>query len=172
MRSRQAQPGFSLIEVLVTIVIVSVSLLGVAKMQAASISNTQVARVRSLVALQASSLAALMHGNPGYWGSPSAPTSLSATGASTAGVSDCLNALCSNPADMYAYDWKNWVNGINSQIPSYSATVSCTPTATPVTCVITISWAEKTVAINSSQASAAGQVTSQPYSLFVTPGTP
>ena len=76
---RRAQAGFSMIEVLVTVVVVSVALLGVAKMQAASVSNTQVARMRSLGALQAESLASLMHSDAAYWGSTSAPTSSRST---------------------------------------------------------------------------------------------
>jgi type IV pilus assembly protein PilV len=166
---RRAPSGFSIIEVLVTIVVVSVALLGVAKMQAASVSNTQVARTRSLVALQAESLASLMHGNQAYWASPAlAPTALSATGPNTGAVTDCSSAAC-GAAQMFAYDWKAWVNGINAQIPTYAASVACTPAATPVTCLITITWSEKSVAINSSTASAAAQVTSQPYTLLVTP---
>ena len=45
----RAHAGFSMIEVLVTVVVIAIGLLGVAKMQAASVSNTQVARLRSLV---------------------------------------------------------------------------------------------------------------------------
>lgn len=164
----RAQSGFSMVEILVTVVVVSVALLGVAKMQAASVSNTQVARMRSLVALQAESLASLMHGNAAFWGGTTAPTSLSATGAGTAAAKNCASVTCV-PAEMYAYDWANWVAGINSQIPTYAATVACTPAATPVTCLITITWTEKSVAINSSAASAAVQQTSQPYTLLVTP---
>ena len=56
MRGRSPR-GFSMIEVLITIVVITVALLGAAKMQAAAVSNTQVARVRSLISLQAGSLA-------------------------------------------------------------------------------------------------------------------
>src|SRR5204863_9281896 len=59
--------GFSLLEVLVTLIVIAIGLLGLAKTQAAAVSNTQVSRVRSLIALQAESLAGAMHGNRGYW---------------------------------------------------------------------------------------------------------
>ena len=62
MQRRQAG-GFSLIEALITIVVVGVGLIGLAKIQAAAVGNTQISRVRSLVALQTESLVAAMHGN-------------------------------------------------------------------------------------------------------------
>jgi type IV pilus assembly protein PilV len=163
------QSGFSIIEVLVTIVVVSVALLGVAKMQAASVSNTQVARTRSLVALQAESLASLMHGNRLYWSDPTAvQASWSSTGA-VAPTTACSGGNVCAAKDMASADWNNWLAGLYSEIPTYSATVGCATATSPVTCLITITWTEKSVAINSSTASAAAQVTSQPYTLLVTP---
>lgn len=44
---RRRQAGFSMIETLITLVVISVGLLGLAKIQAASISYTQNTRVRS-----------------------------------------------------------------------------------------------------------------------------
>ncbi len=71
MRSvRSADPhsqGFSLVEVMVALVVLSIGLLGIAKMQALSLSSTTIASMRSLAALEASSLAAAMHENRGYW---------------------------------------------------------------------------------------------------------
>jgi type IV pilus assembly protein PilV len=72
--------GLALLEVLVTLVITSIGILGVVKMQAAAIANTQVARVRSLIALQTQSLAAAMHGNQSYWAAGQAPATFSMTG--------------------------------------------------------------------------------------------
>src|SRR6266446_2556532 len=84
--------GFSLIEVLVTLVVVAIGLLGLAKMQAAAISNTQVSRVRSLIALQTESLASAMHGNRTYWAAGVAPATFSATGTTTTDSTGVLQA--------------------------------------------------------------------------------
>ena len=53
-RSRPAQiRGFSLVEVMVAVVVICTGLLGIAKLQALSLSNTSTARLRSLAAMEA-----------------------------------------------------------------------------------------------------------------------
>jgi len=69
MLSKYSQ-GFSLLEVMVALVVLSVGLLGVVKLESVAYSSTNVASKRSLAALQAASLAAAMHVNRGYWNSP------------------------------------------------------------------------------------------------------
>ena len=61
--------GFTLLEVMVALVVTSIGLLGIAKLQALAYASTGSASVRSLVALQAAGLAAAMHANRGYWAS-------------------------------------------------------------------------------------------------------
>jgi type IV pilus assembly protein PilV len=172
-RLERRSAGFSMIEVLVTMLVVSIGLLGIAKMQAAAVSNTQVARVRSLIALQAGSLASFMHGNPGYWAN--GPTSFTATGATitdatgvlTVTSPDCASAVCT-PAQLAAYDVHYWVDKFNGQFPSYTAAVNCAGTS--VTCNITLTWVENYIAINRSTAAlTAGQTATQSFTLYVQP---
>src|ERR1700754_3026480 len=59
--------GFSMIEVMVALIIISVGLLGIAKMQALALSSTGTARLRSLAAIEAASLASVMHSDRAYW---------------------------------------------------------------------------------------------------------
>ena len=175
---RRRSGGFSLLEVLVTLLIVSFGLLGLSKMQAAALSNTQTARARSLIALQASSLAAAMHGNRGFWAKAGdAPTNLSATGTTITDAAGILNATADcgptasascSPAQLAAYDFQAWVGNMNDRFPSYTATVQCTAAA-PVSCVINLSWAEKYVAVNRSTATGSSQTATQQFSLYVEP---
>jgi type IV pilus assembly protein PilV len=168
--------GFSLIEVLVTLVVVAVGLLGLAKMQAASISNTQVSRVRSLIALQAGSLASAMHGNRDFWAKKgAAAVTFTASGDVVtdpanvlSGTRSCVSNVCT-PAELAADDVQTWVRNLNRQFPGYQAAVSCTATD-PVNCNITLNWTEKYVAINrSTVVGAATQTAPQGFTLYVQP---
>lgn len=176
--------GFSLIEALITLVVVGVGLLGLAKIQAAAVGNTQISRVRSLVALQTESLAAAMHGNRAFWaaGGTTTPATFTVSGSNTisdAGLSQTLsNNACSsgNPctaAQLAAYDVQQWAGAMNTNFPGYTSTVNCNVAANaPVSCNITVTWKEKYIAVNSATASAAsaGQpTTQQSYTLYVQP---
>src|SRR5580704_6582490 len=75
--------GFSLMEVMVALVVSTVGLLGLAKMEALALSSTSVASSRSLAAIEASSLAAAMHANPGFWQAGTAQASYTISGTAT-----------------------------------------------------------------------------------------
>jgi type IV pilus assembly protein PilV len=144
--------GFSLVEVLVALIVMSIGLLGIAKMQAAALSNTAIASIRSLAAIEASSLASSMHANRGYWSSPFVATTITLSGSTVtpnvAPVADCVAVSCS-PAGLAAYDLQQWTTAALQVLPpDYQATITCTPTVTPPNCTIQIQWAEKSVAVN------------------------
>lgn len=172
--------GFSLVEVMVALVVVSIGLLGLAKMESLALSSTSVAGSRSIAAIQASSLAAAMHANPGYWAAGVAPAStsisyiggvLTITDPGLAAASSCLVAGATScvPAAMAAYDVQQWAAAVKSVLPGYLATVTCTTTVgIAVTCNIQIQWSENAVAGNTQQTNMAGL--NQPtYTLFVQP---
>ena len=74
--------GFTLLEVMVALMVTSIGLLGIAKLQALAYASTGSASVRSLVALQVAGLAAAMHADRGYWAGGYAPSPLIITGTS------------------------------------------------------------------------------------------
>ena len=146
------QRGFSLVEVLVALIVMSIGLLGIAKMQAAALSNTAVASTRSLAAIEASSLASSMHANRGYWSSNVVATTITLRGKTVtpnvAPVADCVAVSCT-PAGLAAYDLQQWTTAALEVLPpDYQATITCAPTVTPPNCTIQIQWAEKSVAVN------------------------
>ena len=183
--------GFSLIEVLVSIIVIAVGLLGLAKMQTLSIANTQVSGGRSLIALQAASFAANMHSDKGYWqvtstvATPVSPPCLTActfSGSST--ITDansvltsppsaaCTAAATCTPGKIAALDVKTWMANIYQQVPTYAASVNCTnSTTTPTNCTIKITWVEKSIGANNTTASlmAAQNTQTQSYYLYVQP---
>ena len=179
--------GFTLLEVLVAILVVALGLLGLAKMQALAVSNTQISSSRSLIALQASSMAAAMQGNQGYWAAGVAPPGFSAAGTTVTDptgvldqtVSTCVSATTPGtstctPAQMAAWDVQNWARNMAALFPSYAANFTCNSApGAPVTCTITITWAEKYVALNQTTATGSGtsggQIAPQSYTLYVSP---
>lgn len=173
--------GFSLLEVLVALLIVSLGLIGLSKMQAASLASTQTARSRALIALQTSSLAEAMHGNPGFWAAGgTAPPTVTFTGvtvtdatgvlSATADCSPNATATCS-AAQLAAYDVQKWAGNMNDRFPSYTAAIQCSTAAgKPISCFINVTWLEKYVAINRSTAAAGTtQTATSQYSLYVEP---
>lgn len=148
-----AAAGFSLVEVMVAVVVICVGLLGIAKMQALSLSNTTTSRQRAFAALQAASIASAMHSNRDYWGNPPVATLTvtiqSATGTATSSdaalqtrlqtnltglpntLNDCVdtagtgNPLCP-PVRLAAFDLTRWwVRSINPMLPNAIATINC-----------------------------------------------
>jgi type IV pilus assembly protein PilV len=158
--------GFSLIEVLVALIVISVGLLGVAGMQALSLSSTSGASTRSLVAIEAVRLGTTMRANRGFWsqglnnavtitGTTISDTTLSAVGAGckkTGGATPCSTSV------MAAYDTQQWAAAMNQLVPNATTTINCPKTTQPITCTIQVTWAEKSVSANSQEAARATAV--------------
>lgn len=183
-KSARAQ-GFTLIEVLVAVALIAIGLLGIAKTGALAVSNTYVASTRALVALQAASMAAAMQSNSAYWASGVAPTAFSTQGAIVTDQTGVLNRIgpdCNtavapacNPAQLAAYDIQAWAKSLTLLLPTVNAGFTCTNlVGAPITCVITVNWSEKYMAINRTTATGTAanggtQTATQSYSLYVTP---
>jgi type IV pilus assembly protein PilV len=173
--------GFTLIEVLVSIVIIGVGLLGIAKMQALAFSSTGVASKRSLAALEASSLAASMHGDRAYWASGVAAPAPGFTIAGTV-ISDpnlsltvpvCTSATLvpanCNPTQLAAFDVNRWAQAVSLLLPNPVTTIQCTNVVgSPVLCTVTVTWSENMVAMSNLGNNAAG-MQAPTYVLYVEP---
>lgn len=192
-RARHFSAGFSLVEVMVAIIVLCIGLLGIARMQAVALSSTSVSSKRSIAAIQASSLAALMHENRAYWtqgdpagalytikgatvgsaisidGTPYAWTN--ATALAGAGGLNCMVVTCI-PTQLAAYDLQTWATAVNTVLPNVSTLIRC-GTLTPVSCMVTISWTENAVAVNAQEAAAAQAGTSKmqipTYTVYIEP---
>jgi type IV pilus assembly protein PilV len=163
---------------MVSLIVISAGLLGVAKMQALALASTNVASKRSMAAIEAASLAAAMHENRGYWASP-APnaaspivltmTGLGATLQNTAsstlnGSTDCAAGACTS-LQLAGYDLQQWASELQRILPNYVATITCT-VGSPVTCTININWTEKAMSLMSQGTAAQA---SPNYTLYVQP---
>lgn len=139
--------------------------------------------MRSLAAIQASSLASAMHANTAYWAAGLAPASTTVTATTTtptisdatlATAADCTSAsggaqpYCT-PAAMAAYDLQQWATASAALLPNYQATINCsTVVGVPVTCTIQLTWAEKSMAVNS-QSMNGPAMQAPTYTLYVQP---
>ncbi|MGB6309568.1 MAG: prepilin-type N-terminal cleavage/methylation domain-containing protein [Steroidobacteraceae bacterium] len=171
--ARARAGGFTLLEVMIAVVITAIGLLGIAKMQALAYASTGTASMRSLVAIQASGLAASMHADRAYWSLGSAPTVITITnttitdnGTNTLGTTAtaqgyCVSATsggsggapCDSPAVMAAYDLHTWANalaGPGGMLANLNpvTTISCPTISIPITCTIQVVWNERAVGIN------------------------
>jgi type IV pilus assembly protein PilV len=177
--------GFSLIEVMVAVVVICVGLLGIAKMQSLAMSSTNMARMRSLAALEAASLAASMHANRSFWaganGNPPPPAVITYAGPPVntvtglaVGLPPVIPPASSAPTTIAEYDFGNWVTNLAQLLPGVNATVSCSNATPPVNCTINITWSENPVALTQQEAqqSATNPVegfNNPTYTLDVTP---
>jgi len=178
---RAAAAGFGLIEVMVSLVIIAVGLLGIEKMEALAYASTGVASGRAIAAIEAESLAAEMHANRAFWAAGVAPAYFYVSGLTVTDPTGVVNATpvtCSTatgsanpagcaPATMAAFDVQQWAAALQALLPNDGAYVTCTTSViTPVNCTITVSWAENNVSINAQGTIAQN---SPSYTLYVEP---
>lgn len=181
--------GFSLIEILVSMALLSISLLAFLAAEAISVNNTTIARFHSLAASMSTSMASAMRANPAFWEtySPSllAPTSLTITASagqttfSKTTLSDstlngyttnCSAASCSATA-IAAYDIKTFGMSVANLLPNGTAKIACgfQSNLSPVNCVITIFWSEKESALYKNTSVTKNSASAKSYSMVVQP---
>jgi type IV pilus assembly protein PilV len=159
--SMKKQRGLSLLETLISMVIIMFGVLGIAGMQLYAVNNTEVARYKNVATVIASSLAAKIQANTGYWGSP--PASLQVNGSTitngpAAYAGGCTNVVCT--ASQMAYtDLLKFGTDMALRLPSGNATITCSQTLTPAVCTIAISWSEKNIALTGASGGAGGLAT-------------
>lgn len=182
--------GFSLIEMLVALLVISIGLLGIAKMQALALSNTSGGRLRAVAAIEAGGLVSVIASDRNYWGTlpsalsitvakgSSAPTisgSTALASTSSCNVADSGNIAPCTATQMAAYDLNSWagefqnvMNGLGAG--NYFAQVTCnayTKGVTQVTCQVTVNWTEQNVLANSTQSTTGMAAPS--YTLYINP---
>jgi type IV pilus assembly protein PilV len=171
--------GFTLLEVMVALVITSIGLLGIAKIQALAYASTGSASLRSLVALQAAGLASSMHANRNYWAAGlTTPVTITITTISDATLNTPANCVapvtpCSAPT-MAAFDLQTYAKALNSASMLLNlnpvTTITCPVPANPVSCTIQVTWNEHAVSLNTQSATTTTQATFLPtYTLYVEP---
>lgn len=123
--SHLAVAGFSLIEVLVAIIILSIGMLGAVGMQAAAMQSNKETRNQSVAASFARELADKMRGNHAVAIKSAAAdnpyliaeTTLTGTGSFVAPTENCFTTACSSAAAVAIWDMADWKNRVQNALP-------------------------------------------------------
>jgi type IV pilus assembly protein PilV len=108
---RQVARGFTLIEILVSLVVIAIGLVGVAKLQSSSLLANTDAYYASLASFLAYEMAERVRVNPNGNGSYAVAMS---TGPSTS--LDCVGGPCS-ASNMARFDVQQWLDIISTSLP-------------------------------------------------------
>jgi type IV pilus assembly protein PilV len=126
-RSRRAVKGISLLEVLVSVVVLSIGLLGVAAMQSVALRGGQSSLESSQATIQTTAIIEAMRANP----ASAADYNIGMTCAVPGGGTPVQN------------DLRDWISSLKSTIGSGPAadTTTCGSIANcPLNCTITVRW--------------------------------
>ncbi len=137
------QAGFTLLEALITIVVVSIGLLGILGLQTVSLVNTQVSAARSIATVAADNMADRIRANP----LGDADDDYDGIAPQTDAARPDCSAGCA-PAEIAALDAWEWNNRLAGQLPDGEGYVDCVETIDSEcrTYSITIVWLERDLA--------------------------
>ena len=129
--------GFTLLEVLIAVVVLSFGLLGLAGLQAAGVKNTHSASLRTLAVQQAYDMGDRMHANS----EGILAGAYDAIGTSTPADPACITSGCT-AAELATYDQFAWNTNNGTMLPSGRGTVTAiaATTAPNKAYVITVMW--------------------------------
>ena len=134
------QHGFSMIEVLVTLLIISLALLGTAGLQAYSMRLNQGGQFRTLAVFLVADLAERMEANKA--GAVAGSYVLANGNVPNLVSTACVDGACV-PVNLATFDLSLWQNAIAASLPQGSWTVAQTVAGNPSTYTITVGWVDR-----------------------------
>lgn len=132
--------GFSLMEVLVTVVVLSIGLLGLAGLQMTGMKNNHSAYLRSQATILANDIVDRMRSNRNSALTGAYDTALGTL--ATAPVTSCDGDATDNctEADMATLDLNQWKNTLANILPSGDGSIARTVAGNQTTATIIIQW--------------------------------
>lgn len=134
------QRGMSLIEILVSIVIIAIALFGTAGLQLAAMRLGQGGVLRSHAVFLAQDIAERMEGNA--TAAVAGAYAVAATGTPPALDLTCQTGPCSQ-TQLATYDISQWANSVSTALPQSTWSVTRTVTGNPSTYVVAINWIDR-----------------------------
>jgi len=123
-RPQQNQRGFSLIEVLVAVFILSVGLLSVAALQIIGLKNTHSAYLHSQATTSATDIIDRMR--------------INRDGALAGGYNIAIGTSAPSGSTITANDLDGWKTNLDTNLPSGDGAIDCS--TVPGLCVVTVQW--------------------------------
>lgn len=145
MQARRKEKGFSLIEVLVALVVLSIGMMGVAALFMDSLRNSGSAIYRTRAVNLAEDMADRIRANQSAAANYVASTSDSGTN-NNCNDSNAAAATACTPVQMAAHDiftWKQMITNAQTGLPAGEASIARNAATNPPTYTITVQWSEQ-----------------------------
>ncbi len=148
MTMKKASRGFTLIEVLIAMLVMSLGLLGVAATLVTAMHSANSNYLKQLAVQSTYDMADRMRSNLLAASTPNSGnpyiTALSAPSA-TAPTPNCTATACTTPAAMAAYDVWQWKTALRNDLPEGlgSIAVVAAPTGNKALVTITVRWSDQ-----------------------------
>jgi type IV pilus assembly protein PilV len=129
--------GFSLVEALVALVVLSIGMLGIAALHVEGLRSARTALTRTAAVALASDIADRIRANR----DAKTEYDVIVTSADTDAKCEPKGAGCT-PAELAHHDKALWLGAIETALPGGTGTIDCDDAEVPATYTITISWSE------------------------------
>ncbi len=138
---QEPQGGFSLLEVLITLVLVGFWTLGSARMMSATTQLEKTAEFRSAAVVLASDLLERMEANK----VAASTGAYVQSGSSATTAPSCITAACTG-SQLAQFDLSEWQTKLSARLPSSTFSVTSPAAGNPFTYTVTINWVDRRTA--------------------------
>lgn len=139
MRSLRTETGFTLLEVLVTLMVIALALLGTAGLQAYAMKVSQSGQLRTEAVILGADLLERIEAN----NEAAIAGNYAADPLPTAAPTNCYTTACT-PAELATYDLVQFRNRLEAALPSSSATVAVAAAGADLwTYTVQVDWTER-----------------------------
>lgn len=135
-----AQRGFSMLEILITLVIISIALLGTAGLQVYAMRVNQGGQFRTQAVFLASDMAERMEANKAA--AVAGNYVLALTSTSSVAATNCAAAACDS-TNLASWDISQWGQAIGNLLPQATWQITQTTAGNPSTYSIVINWTDR-----------------------------
>jgi type IV pilus assembly protein PilV len=146
------QQGFSMIEVLVTLVIIATALLGTAGLQAHALKTSKGSEFRNQAIFLSGDIVERMEANKAEAVLGAYVVAANLAGATNPASTACDTGSCTGAA-LAAYDLANWQAAV-AALPTGSGSITLDTAGNPATYTIQVSWVDRATSQNSAGAAA------------------